>query len=41
MEGVSQSILSAGNQELLNNWLKYHDIEKLFQNVIGVLLKIN
>jgi len=35
-KGVSMSILSAGNQELLNNWLKYHQIEKLFQNIIGV-----
>ena len=36
LKGMSQSILSAGNQELLNDWLKHHQIIKLFKNVIGV-----
>lgn len=34
--GSSQSILSAGNQELLNNWLKSHDISQYFLHIIGV-----
>ena len=34
--GSSQSILSAGNQELLNHWLKSHDISQYFLHIIGV-----
>jgi phosphoglycolate phosphatase len=34
--GSSQSILSAGNQGLLNNWLKSHDISQYFLHIIGV-----
>lgn len=34
--GSSQSILSAGNQDLLNNWLKIHDISQYFLHIIGV-----
>jgi len=34
--GSSQSILSAGNQNLLNNWLKTHDISQYFLHIVGV-----
>lgn len=36
LQDATQSILSAGNQDLLNNWLKQHQIIKIFQNVVGV-----
>lgn len=36
LQNVTQSILSAGNQDLLNNWLNQHKIFKTFQNVVGV-----
>lgn len=35
-KGLSQSILSAGRQDLLNNWLKSYDISEYFFKIVGV-----
>ena len=34
--GITQSILSAGKQEYLNDWIKYHQLEKYFIKVLGI-----
>ena len=34
--GFTQSVLSAGKQSSLLNWVKYHNIEFLFDQIIGV-----
>ena len=34
--GLTQSVLSAGKQSSLINWVKYHNIEFLFDQIIGV-----
>ena len=36
LQDTTQSILSAGYQDLLNNWLNQHQIIKIFQNIVGV-----
>ncbi|HJL74727.1 MAG TPA: HAD hydrolase-like protein [Candidatus Marinimicrobia bacterium] len=34
--GITQSILSAGKQEYVNDWIKYHQLEMYFINVLGI-----
>ncbi len=34
--GRTQSILSAGKQEFLTNWVEYHNLSKYFINVLGI-----
>ena len=34
--GRTQSILSAGKQEFLTDWVEYHDLSKYFINVLGI-----
>ena len=34
--GISQSILSAGKQSSLINWVKYHEIDHYFNALIGI-----
>ena len=36
INGLAQSILSAGKQSSLLNWVKYHKIEDYFNDLIGV-----
>ncbi len=34
--GLTQSILSAGKQVYVNDWIKYHQLERYFINVLGI-----